>query len=174
MLLAAALLLTAAVTAAGFLNQGIKLFAKLSASAREESAAVCLVKMCRDLRNAAEYSLIPFVKGGDSVAFATLEDLSTVAGDPDPVPYGVSYRFDAENGRILRETSRGQTFERPAVVRTETALTGVRSLQFEYEGEPDQLPNRVTVRIEYEGHFGSRAAVREVLLQAAPVRTERR
>jgi len=174
MLLAAALLLTAAVTAAGFLNQGIKLFAKLSAAAREEAAAVCLVKISRDLRSASEYSLIPFVKGEDSVSFATLENISTVSGDPDPVPYGVSYRFDAENGRILREASRGQTFERPADVRTETALTGVRSLEFEYEGEPDQIPNRVSVRIEYQGQFGPRVTVRDVLLQAAPVRTERR
>lgn len=174
MLLASALLLIAAVTAAGFMNQGVKIFLRLADSGREEAAAVCLEKMTRDLRSAVDYSLIPFVQGEQEIAFASLRDLSARPADPDPSPFEVSYRLDAETSRIVRSAVYGQTFERAEAVRTEIVLNGVRSLSFEYEGEPDEIPAKITVRIEYGGLLGSRSAARDIVLPAAPLRSDRR
>lgn len=174
LLLAAALLLAASLTVAVFMSQGIRLFSKLSAAAREEEAAVCAVKMTRDLRNMTFYSLIAFKGEKDKILFASLEDLSDTEGASDPSPFQAGYRFEPEGSRIVRETVRPQTFGQPAVTRTETVLTGVRLLEFEYEGEPQEIPRKVTVRIEYEGQFGPRSILRDVWIPAAPVRSEQR
>lgn len=174
MLLAAALLLTAAATAAGFMSQGIKIFLKLSASAQEEAAAVCMIKMTRDLRNACDYSLIPFVREESGVSFAALEDISANMGEPDPMPYQVSYRWDPDLLRVTREAVYGQTYERAQAVKTEVLLTGVRALTFVYQGEPTGLPARVTIQMEYRGPFGIRSIARDVLLPAATFAADRR
>lgn len=168
MLLAAALLLTAAVTAAGFMSQGIKIFLKLSASAQEESAAVCMLKLTRDLRNACDYSLIPFVRDETRVSFAALEDISVDGAEPDPMPYTVRYRWDPDQLRVVRETERGQTFDRPGSAGSEVMMTGVRAFSLKYYGAPEGLPAKVTVRMEYLGPFGMRSTARDVLLPAAP------
>lgn len=174
MLLASALLLTAGVTAAGFLDQGVKIFIRLSASSREEAAAVFLARLTRDLRSASDYSLIPFIRGEQEVSFAALENISDREGDPDPMPYQVVYRFDPEASRIVRTAVRGQIFERAGSVQTETVLSGVRSLMFDYTGEPDGIPARVTARVDYGDLFGQRSVSRDVLLPAAPARSDLR
>lgn len=172
LLLASALLLAAAATIAVFMSQGIRIFSRLSAASQEEEAAICVTKMSHDLRNMALYSLIPFKGAEDRVSFASLENLSNVEGEPDPMPVQVSYRYDAEGARILREVIRPQTFERAESVRTETVLSGVAALKFEYEGDPSDIPHRVSFRIDYRGRFGSRSLALDVLIPAAPVHSE--
>ena len=172
LLLATALFLAAAATVTVFMTQGIRLFSKLSAASREEEAAVCMVKITRDLRNMVHYSPIPFEGAGDKVVLATLEDLAVEPGDADPFPVRVSYRYDAEQAKILREIVRPQTFERPLQTATETLLHDVRFLKFEYEGDPQEIPRKVIVSIEYAGRFGLRTMVQEVLIPSAPIPLE--
>lgn len=174
LLLAAALLLAASATIAVFMAQGIRLYSKLSVVGQEEDAAVCMTKMARDLRNMVFYSLIPFDGQKNAIAFASLENLSNIEGEPDPSPIRVSYRYDAKNFRIVRETVRLQTFERSEAAASETMLDGVRLLEFEYEGDPYEIPRRVTARIEYQGRFGVRSAMQDILVPSAPTPTESR
>ena len=172
LLIASALLLAASLTVIVFMSQGIRIFARLSGAAQEEAAAICMVKMTRDLRGMTAYSLIPFVGKPDFVEFAALEDVSDAGGFPDPSPVAVSWRFDAERARIVREVIRSQTFEQPAAARAETALDGVTGLAFEYEGDPQEIPRKITIRLEYGGRFGSRSVTREVGVPSAPVHSE--
>lgn len=172
LLLATTLFLAAAATVTVFMSQGIRLFTKLSAASQEEEAAVCMVKMSRDMRNMVYYSLIPFEGAADNVAFASLEDLAVHEGDADPAPIRVAYRYETEKARIVREMVRPQTFERGLQTTTETVLRGVKLLKLEYEGDPQEIPRKVTVHIEYLGRFGPRTMVQEVLVPSAPVPME--
>ena len=72
-------------------------------------------------------------------------------------PRIVSGVVEPDTGRLLREVQRPQTFERPASTQTEMVLKGVSALKFSYTGIPQELPYRVSVRIEYSGRFGARA-----------------
>lgn len=129
--------------------QGIKVFSRFRGAEDGMEQSFLIEQLTHDLKNGADYSLLPWVLSKNTISFASVPTVDENAENAsDVLPSRVIYRLDPEKNEVIR----AQSFPPydGLAVQTSVLAHGVRSMVFDVvRDNEEKIPSRVSVSIEY-------------------------
>ena len=144
--------------------QGIKIFGRMSGMNDEFAQAFFMEQLEHDLKNSANYSLIPWTVSENALSFGSLPVL---AGSDDPmaagIPVRIDYRYDQQGKRVIR--SKTSFPYNPGSEDSAVVAENAQSLRFDVLRDSEESPpSRVTISIGIGGASHSRLLKKEITI----------
>ena len=151
LLVVSLLMVMGASVTTSFLH-GIRVYQRLNYVHQEEELAFLMERVTHDLKNAVNYSSIPFSGSEQSISFATLiQELLHQSSPMGFWPVQVEYRYDPNSEEVLRLEKINAFFGSDEVTSREILAKEIHSLAFKFSDNQSRLPPKMNITLDYGG-----------------------